>query len=391
MKKLSLLALLVLFAFACEKPEDEQPIELNEQGLMFCIVDENGEGCEDHIEDPIGGGGPGGGNNGGGNNGGNALPSGNYITYVHKGDATDRIWYQSTTNNGTSWTPNGDIVVQTPGGGTSTPQTSKEPAITYANNKLFVYYKGKSTDRIFYSHRDNYDVWEGNGWVIGSSNIETPEAPSAVTSGGVVYLTYKEKGSNRIVLRTSTNGINFSDAFVLTPSGSSAFTAPFVTKSPNGNIHIFFTGGGSVSHQQYAPSVLTGNPANFTPLGGSVGAIADAGTAVSADFKNNTTFVLAYGAGEDKVLTVYEGTAWSGTEYVVPNSKTDKRPAVKWLGFNAMVTFKEYLDPNNNVFEDEDIRTKFSSPAGMNLTWVGGDSGGNSRNGGVQSARYTIN
>lgn len=184
-----LLAILFLIGIGCETSNDsvlpENALEFPGDECVYCLEDDDG---------PAGGGGTGGG----------TPPActpdaqfGSNLMYFHRGNSSSGLFYSKSTNGGTSWT-SGTV--------NNGAQTSQGPAFVEYKNNFLVYYKGNSSSNIFYSNSTNGgSTWGGNLWV--RSDAKTSRPPSAVKMGCRVYLAYKGDSYDDIWVTSSANGL----------------------------------------------------------------------------------------------------------------------------------------------------------------------------------------
>lgn len=212
---------LALGAFGCTGlfDDDLDAPELNSSNPCLLTVD--GLDCVDIIIDPIGG--------------GNTDPEWNPYFYTHKGESNNNIYWGATADS-TNWYT----------GQLNSGQTSEGPATVFFNDELFIYYKGNSTENIFYSVKSTpTSFWQGNSWINTGSKTKR-HALSATVHNGMVWLAYVGANNDELYLAYSSDGRSFTqiDPQGVGTIGRGNVTQPkeyFTITSSNGRLYIIQT------------------------------------------------------------------------------------------------------------------------------------------------------
>jgi hypothetical protein len=122
-----------------------------------------------------------------------------YMTY--RGKSSQYLYVQSTSN-GTSWSSAVQI----------RQKTSEAPSIAVHNGQLFIAYKGGTTERIYLIRSSNGVSWTSS-W-IPSSTWKTDKGPAIESFNNKLYLAFKGTNSDKVYYSSSKNGINSWSAFV---------------------------------------------------------------------------------------------------------------------------------------------------------------------------------
>lgn len=204
MKKLSLLAFVMLAVFACTKVVDEEPIDLNQKG--FCIGDPFGNGCEQGDDD---GGGSGGGS-GGTNNNSAPPPLGSHFITFAKGLSSSNINTAKATNSAIAWQDYG----ATPGAW----NTTQGPAAVVFGDEIFMFHASQASSKVIQSHAQ-FDTNGGLSWQTTNSNIElgngvqTNQALTATVWQNRIFIANKHLSNDAIYVSRShiNDGTNYED------------------------------------------------------------------------------------------------------------------------------------------------------------------------------------
>jgi hypothetical protein len=113
------------------------------------------------------------------------------------------------------------------------------------NNRAYVFYKGKSSNKVYYT--TNIGQSNETEWNIGSG--ETKEEPAVAVHGGRIYVAYKGKSTNKIYCKYSTA---VSSTGYITWSSEFSLSAPRTTIGPamcsfQGKLYFFYKGESSKS------------------------------------------------------------------------------------------------------------------------------------------------
>ncbi|MFK4134781.1 hypothetical protein ACI2KR_21215 [Pseudomonas luteola] len=117
------------------------------------------------------------------------------LAAIYKGEDTDNL--RISMFDGRGWTLNQHIQSMN---GRIDPKSGRSPAMCLMNNKLYITYKGSGNDDLFIAAYDGKE-WAGDikiSEMPGGISPKSSDEPAAVYFNGSMYLIYRGKGSNEI-------------------------------------------------------------------------------------------------------------------------------------------------------------------------------------------------
>jgi hypothetical protein len=123
-----------------------------------------------------------------------------YMTY--RGKSSQYLYVQSTSD-GAAWSSAVKI----------RQKTSEAPSIAAHNGQLFIAFKGGTTEHIYLVKSSNGVNWSGS-W-IPNQYWETDKGPAIESFNNQLYLAFKGSNSDKIYYSSSANGINAWRAYVV--------------------------------------------------------------------------------------------------------------------------------------------------------------------------------
>ncbi|HMQ61147.1 MAG TPA: hypothetical protein PKE06_10795 [Flavilitoribacter sp.] len=291
----------------------------------------------------------------------------------YKGATNNRVYF-ARSSNGTNWTEFGDLA--------NGALTDRTPSGVLFGSKVFVFYRGNSTGRLWMSSQNASTIGSGGTWV------QTPDVggvttlgsgPSAVVFNGEIFVFTTGGGQFRYF--RSTNGVNFTGPFtVVNVDGAPIASVSVLEVAPvvhNGRLFIFSLE--TFGNWIRAYSTTTGNLSDWH---------SDAGTFVG---DRSSTGMSAVSTGSEIILTfsgltsrrLYEkrATSSNGTGGLNWNSSasqigawTTDRPGIAISNTGKLVVlFKDGSGTGNNYVRGFQAPTP--STAWSPIPWASSGSG----------------
>ncbi len=170
----------------------------------------------------------------------------NYF-YTHRGESNNNIYY-AESDDGSTWSTN-----QLGLGA----QSSHGPASIIFKNKRFIYYKGNSSSKIFYTYKAGpTTVWQGNTWI--NSTSETDNSISAAVLDNKVFVAYKGKTNKALYLSYSSTGFGTYTQVQALPDSDKVKNFSIVSR--NGTMYVFWTKSDDNDRLYYKTNSTPTNP-----------------------------------------------------------------------------------------------------------------------------------
>lgn len=160
---------------------------------------------------------------------------------VYKDDDTDDLKWAVYTPSTRSWTDHGKIKHED---SITDPQTNRAPAVAWFNSKVYLLYKGASSDTIYQSVLEpTTGTWTGNKPLSGISPA-TEQAPALAAHHGTLYLVYKGESTN--LYQATFDGQTWRGNTKISATPSSAI-GPNTDQAPalvsyGTNLYLFYKG-----------------------------------------------------------------------------------------------------------------------------------------------------
>jgi hypothetical protein len=273
--------------------------------------------------------------------------------FYKKAGSDDLYWIE---NDGTTWSRNEKLVIQSPGGGQPqhTPKVSGTPAAALTGtNGLFLFYKAASSNDIMVIRSD--DSWSGDV-PLRSPNIRPPVSdhnPAATMFGTDLILVWKNESSNDLWVAKMDQFLNWSWGVPISLLTNGRI-APKSNISPNViafNDKLFIIYKGESSDDLYLTIFDSKDWSGDVKISSQPGGIVpESSDRPSLVIFNNILYMIYKGPNNtDLNYAVFDGNVWQGNSEIWKqpggiHPESDSNPGLLWLDNRMWLAYKS---PNN--------------------------------------------
>lgn len=272
------------------------------------------------------------------------------LTIIYKGESSNTLY--TAYFDSTTWYGNTKISDQY--GGIS-PESNYGPSLAIFNNRLYMVYKGASSDDLYAAFYDDRS-WFGNVEIKkypNSLDVQSNYNPGVALFLGRLYYIYKGKSSNTLYSMSFDGQTWFGNLAIKDQPGG---ISPDSNYNPgvavfNNKLYIIYKGSGSNTlysayfdgTKWYGNTKISDQPGKIDPQSNY-----SPGVAVF----NNKLFMVYKGSDNNMLYSAYyDGTTWFGNKAIKDqpggiNPQTNQSPAVVIFNNRLYLIYKGY---NNNV------------------------------------------
>jgi hypothetical protein len=259
---------------------------------------------------------------------------GSWIGGLFSGPAA-MIWF--TAFDGSNW-----VIPDIPVSQNGHSLTSDGPAMALFNGKLFLAYKGKDSDDLWFTTCDGQSLWlTPDLEITQNGHSKTDAKPALAAFNGKLFLAYKGSGSNDLWFNTfdGTNWLN--PDLEITQNGHSKTDAGPALAAFNGKLFLAYKGSGSndLWFNTFDGSNWLNPDLEITQNGHSK---TDASPALAVF--NGKLFLAYKGAGSNDLwFNTFDGVNWLAQDLKVSqngHSQTDAGPALAVYNGKLYLAYK---------------------------------------------------
>jgi hypothetical protein len=249
--------------------------------------------------------------------------------------SSSMIWF--TAFDGANW-----VIPDIPVSQNGHSLTSEGPAMALFNGKLFLAYKGKDSDDLWFNTCDGQSLWLATDFEITQNgHSKTDASPALAAFNGKLFLAYKGSGSNDLWFNTFDGANWLTPDLEITQNGHSKTDAGPALAAFNGKLFLAYKGSGSNDLW-----FNTFDGANWlTPdleISQNGHSQTDARPALAVF--NGKLFLAYKGAGSNDLwFNTFDGTNWLAQDLKVSqngHSQTDAGPALAVFNGKLYLAYK---------------------------------------------------
>jgi hypothetical protein len=246
------------------------------------------------------------------------------------------IWF--TAFDGADW-----VIPDVPVSQNGHSVTSEKPAMALYNGKLFLAYKGKDSNDLWYNTCDGQSPWLATDLEISQNGrSQTDAGPALAAYNGKLYLAYKGAGSNDLWYNVFDGANWLATDLEISQNGRSQTDAGPALAVYNGLLYLAYKGAGS---NDLWYNVFDGSNWLATDLEISQNGRSQADTDPALAVYNGKLYLAYKGSGSDDIwYNVFDGANWLAQDLEVSRDghvKTGRGPTLAIL---AQFLFLAYRD-----------------------------------------------